>query len=218
LSRRRRLRFPIDVNVVRLSKLSATFIDESIEPVITTGIQNLSGTIKGLSSKQIAKAEVALTGTVDEVAPLKIQGQINPLSEDTYTHLTFLFKGVDLTAVSPYAGKYVGYPITKGKLSLDLMYQVSKQQLVGENKVLVDQLTFGEKTDSPDATSLPVRLAVGLLKDRRGRIDIDMPVRGDLNEPDFRYGRVVLNALVNLITKVATSPFFGAGGPCRRQR
>ncbi|HQV46156.1 MAG TPA: DUF748 domain-containing protein, partial [Nitrospira sp.] len=203
---------PIDVNVVRLSKLSATFIDESIEPVITTGIQNLSGTIKGLSSKQIAKAEVALTGTVDEVAPLKIQGQINPLSEDTYTHLTFLFKGVDLTAVSPYAGKYVGYPITKGKLSLDLMYQVSKQQLVGENKVLVDQLTFGEKTDSPDATSLPVRLAVGLLKDRRGRIDIDMPVRGDLNEPDFRYGRVVLNALVNLITKVATSPFSALGG------
>ena len=203
---------PIDVNVVRLSKLSATFIDESIEPVITTGIQNLSGTIKGLSSKQIAKAEVALTGTVDEVAPLKIQGQINPLSEDTYTHLTFLFKGVDLTAVSPYAGKYVGYPITKGKLSLDLMYQVSKQQLVGENKVLVDQLTFGEKTDSPDATSLPVRLAVGLLKDRRGRIDIDMPVRGDLNEADFRYGRVVLNALANLITKVATSPFSALGG------
>ena len=203
---------PIDVNVVRLSKLSAMFIDESIEPVVTTGIQDLSGTIKGLSSKQIAKAEVALTGTVDEVAPLKIQGQINPLSEDTYTHLTFLFKGVDLTAVSPYAGKYVGYPITKGKLSLDLMYQVSKQQLVGENKVLVDQLTFGEKTDSPDATSLPVRLAVGLLKDRRGRIDIDMPVRGDLNEPDFRYGRVVLNALVNLITKVATSPFSALGG------
>ena len=114
--------------------------------------------------------------------------------------------------MSPYAGKYVGYPITKGKLSLDLMYQVSKKQLIGENKVLVDQLTFGEHTDSPDATSLPVRLAVGLLKDRQGRIDIDMPVRGDLNEPDFHYGRVVLNALGNLITKAATSPFSALGG------
>jgi len=203
---------PVDIDVVRLSKLSATFIDESIDPVVATGITDLSGTIKGLSSKQVAKAQVALAGGGDEVAPIKIQGQINPLSEDAYTHLTFLFQGVDLTAVSPYAGKYVGYPITKGKLSLDLMYQVSKKQLVGENKVLVDQLTFGEKTDSPDATSLPVRLAVGLLKDRRGRIDIDLPVRGDLNEPDFRYGRVVLNALVNLITKVATSPFSALGG------
>jgi len=203
---------PVEIDIVRLSKLSATFIDESIDPVVATGITDLSGTIKGLSSKQVAKAQVALAGEVDEVAPIKIQGQINPLSEDAYTHLTFLFQGVDLTAVSPYAGKYVGYPITKGKLSLDLMYQVSKKQLVGENKVLVDQLTFGEKTDSPDATSLPVRLAVGLLKDRRGRIDIDLPVRGDLSEPDFRYGRVVLNALVNLITKVATSPFSALGG------
>ena len=203
---------PIEIAVVRLSNLSATFVDESIAPVVSTGIQDLSGTIKGLSSRQVAKAEVALSGKVDEVAPLKIQGQINPLSDEAYTHLTFLFQGVDLSAVSPYAGKYVGYPITKGKLSLDLMYQVSKKQLVGENKLMVDQLTFGEKTDSPDATSLPVRLAVGLLKDRRGRIDIDMPVRGDLNEPDFRYGRVVLNALVNLLTKVVTSPFSALGG------
>ena len=203
---------PIEVNVVRLSKLSATFVDESITPIVTTGIQGLSGTIKGLSSKQVAKAEVALTGTVDEVAPLKIQGHINPLSGDMFTRLTLLFQGVDLTAVSPYAGKYVGYPITKGKLSLNLMYQVSKQQLIGENKVLVDQLTFGEHTDSPDATSLPVRLAVGLLKDRQGRIDIDMPVRGDLNEPDFHYGRVVLNALGNLITKAAISPFSALEG------
>ncbi|ULA58808.1 MAG: hypothetical protein LZF60_80202 [Nitrospira sp.] len=203
---------PVEIAAVRLRNLSATFIDESIVPTVTTGITDLTGTIKGLSSRQMAKAEVALTGKVDEVAPLKIQGQINPLSEEAFTHLTFVFQGVDLSPVSPYAGKYVGYPITKGKLSLDLMYQISKKQLVGENKLLVDQLTFGDKTDSPDATTLPVRLAVGLLKDRRGRIDIDMPVRGDLNEPDFRYGRVVLNALVNLLTKVATSPFSALGG------
>jgi hypothetical protein len=203
---------PIDIDVVRLSRLSATFVDESIVPVVTTGIHDLSGTIKGLSSRQIAKADVALAGKVDKVAPLKIQGRINPLSGDAFTDLRFIFEGVDLTAVSPYAGKYAGYPITKGKLSLDFTYQVSKKQLVGENKVLIDQFTFGEKTDSPDATGLPVRLAVALLKDRRGLIDIDMPVRGDLSEPDFKYGRVVLNALGNLITKVATSPFSALGG------
>ena len=203
---------PIAIDLVTLSKLSATFVDESIEPIVTTGIQDLSGTIKGLSSKQLAKAEVMLAGKVDKVASLKIQGQINPLSEDTFTNLKFTFQGVDLTAVSSYAGKYAGYPITKGKLSFDLTYQVSKKQLIGENKVLIDQFTFGEKTESPDATGLAVRLAVALLKDRRGLIDIDMPVRGDLNEPDFRYGRVVLNALVNVITKVVTSPFAALGG------
>ena len=111
------------------------------------------------------------------MAPLKIQGQINPLSEDTFTHLTFVFQGVDLTAVSPYAGKFV-VSDHQGKLSLDLMYQISKKQLVGENKVLVDQLTFGEKTDSPDATSLPVRFGHRIAERSTGRIDIDMPVRG----------------------------------------
>jgi uncharacterized protein involved in outer membrane biogenesis len=203
---------PVAIDQVRLSKLSALFRDESIEPPVTIGLHDLSGTIRGLSSKQLSKANVSLAGKVDKVAPVKIQGQINPLSEDAFTNLKVTFQGVDLTAVSPYAGKYAGYPITKGKLSLDLSYQVSKKKLIGENKVLVDQFTFGEKTQSPDATGLPVRLAVALLKDRRGLIDIDMPVRGDLSEPDFKYGRVVLNALVNVITKVATSPFAALGG------
>jgi uncharacterized protein involved in outer membrane biogenesis len=202
---------PIAIDTVNLSNFSVTFIDESIEPRVMTGIYELKGTIKGLSSKEVAKADVSLAGKVDHVAPVKIQGKINPLSGDAYTDLKVIFQSIDLTAVSPYAGKYVGFPITKGKLSLDLAYRLSKKQLAGENKLLVDQFTFGESTNSPDATSLPVRLAVALLKDRHGRIDIDMPVRGDLNEPDFRYGRVVLNALVNLITKVATSPFAALG-------
>ena len=143
---------PITIDLVTLSKLSATFVDESIQPTVTTGIQDFGGTVKGLSSRQLSKAKVSLAGKVDNVAPITIQGQINPL-----------------TAVSPYAGKYAGYPITKGKLSLDLKYQVSKKQLVGENKVLVDQFTFGEKTESPDATSLPVRLAVALRAGELGR-------------------------------------------------
>jgi hypothetical protein len=119
---------------------------------------------------------------------------------------------MDLTTAAPYAGKYVGYPITKGRLSLDLSYKLSQKQLVAENKVLVDQLTLGESTNSPDATSLPVRLALALLKDRKGLIDIDLPVRGDLNDPDFKYGRVLLNVVLNLLAKVATSPMSLLGG------
>jgi hypothetical protein len=202
---------PIAVDTVKLVKMAATFIDQSIDPPVITGIQDLSGTIKGLSSKEIARAKVSLTGKVDKIAPIKIQGQINPLSQDAYTDLKVIFDNVNLIAASPYAGKYAGYPITKGKLYLDLMYKVSKKELHAENKVVIDQFTFGEKTDSPDATSLPVRLAIALLKDRHGKIEIDLPVRGDMNEPDFRYGRAVLNALGTLITKVATSPFAAIG-------
>ena len=114
---------------------------------------------------------------------------------------------MDLTAEGPYSRKYVGYGLSKGKLSLDLKYKISKKQLEAENKLVVDQLTFGEKVDSPDATTLPVMLAVALLKDRQGRIDIDLPIRGDLKDPDFKYGRALFKVLGNLLTKIAASPF-----------
>ncbi|HVG02024.1 MAG TPA: DUF748 domain-containing protein, partial [Nitrospira sp.] len=203
---------PVTIDVVTISKMSVVLVDESLQPAVTTGLYDLGGTIRGLSSERVSKADLSLTGKVDRVAPIKIQGQINPLSDDAFTDLKFTLRGADLTAFSPYAGKYAGYPISKGKLSLDLTYRLSKKQLAGENKVLIDQFTFGEQTPSPDATNLPVRLAIGLLKDRRGLIDIDMPVRGDLREPDFKYGRVLLNALVNVISKVVTSPFAALGG------
>ena len=198
---------PIAIDAVKLVKAKATFTDRSIKPSVVTGISELTGTIKGLSSKQIAKANIALAGRIDNVAPFKINGQINPLSKDAYTDLTFNLANMDLTTAAPYTGKYVGYPITKGKMSLDLKYKVSQKHLDAENKMLVDQLTLGESTESPDATSLPVRLALALLKDRKGQIDIDLPVKGDLNDPDFKYGRALLKVLGNLITKIAASPF-----------
>ena len=203
---------PVKIGSVTITNLLARFADLSITPNVVTQIEGLTGTIKGLSSDQLAKADVALEGTVDQYAPFKIAGQINPLSEEAYTDLTFSFKNLDLPTVSPYSGKYAGYPIQKGKLSLDLMYKISEKTLVGENQVLIDQITMGEKVESPDATSLPIPLALALLKDRKGHIDIDLPVRGNLDDPDFSYGGVIWNALVNLLTKVVTSPFAVVGG------
>ena len=197
----------VTIKTVKLLRGSATFKDESITPPVQTGLYDLTGTVKGLSSKQVAKADVDLSGKIDKVAPLKISGKINPLTEDAFTDLLIKFDNVDLTAAAPYSGKYAGYPIRKGKLFLDLAYKVSQKQLEAENKVAVDQLTFGEKTDSPDATSLPVPLAVALLKDRQGRIDIDLPIRGDLNDPDFKYGKAVWSTLGNILTKMVASPF-----------
>ncbi|THJ25428.1 MAG: DUF748 domain-containing protein [Nitrospira sp. CG24E] len=198
---------PVTVGVLKLGKAAVTFRDNSVQPPVQTGLSDLTGTIKRLSSKQLARADVDLAGRVGKAAPLKIAGTINPLSEDAFTDLTITLGGMDLTAEGPYSGKYVGYGLSKGKLSLDLKYKISQKQLEAENKVVVDQLTFGEKVESPDATSLPVPLIVALLKDRKGRIDIDLPIRGDLKDPDFKYGKVVLSTLLNLFTKIVASPF-----------
>ncbi len=200
---------PVSVTIdqVKLAKLAARFQDLSLEPKVRTSLTEFGGTIKGLSSKQLKKADVNLAGKVGRTAPFKIVGKINPLSEDAFTDLVITLNGMDLRPTGPYSGKYVGYGLSKGKLSLDLKYKVSQKVLEAENLVKVDQLTFGEKTDSPDATSLPVPLVVGLLKDRKGLIEIDMPIRGDLNDPDFKYGKVVISTLLNLLTKVVASPF-----------
>jgi len=198
---------PITIGMVKLTQAAATFRDNSVQPPVQTGIYNLTGTIKGLSSKQLARADVDLSGRVGKVGSLKIAGTINPLSEDAFTDLKISLGGMDLTAEGPYSRKYVGYGLSKGKLSLDLKYKISQKLLEAENKVVVDQLTFGEQVDSPDATSLPVMLAVALLKDRNGRIDIDLPVRGNLKDPDFKYGKAVVSVLLNLLTKIVASPF-----------
>jgi hypothetical protein len=198
---------PVTIGTVKLLKAAATFRDETVQPPVSTGLSDFTGTIKGLSSKQIARADVDLSGQVDRVAPLKIAGTINPLSEDAFTDLAITFDNLDLTVGGPYCRKYVGYDLSKGKLSFDLKYKVSQKVLEAENKVVVDQLTFGEKTNSPDATSVPVPFAVALLQDRNGRIEIDLPIRGDLNDPDFKYGRVLLSTLGNVLTKMVASPF-----------
>jgi hypothetical protein len=202
---------PVKIGSVNITNLSARFADVSITPTVVTHIEGLNGTVQGLSSDQLAKAEISIEGAVDQYAPLTISGHINPLSTDVYTDLTVTLRNLDLPTVSPYSRKYTGYPITKGKLSLDLAYKISEKTLVGENKVLIDQITMGKKVESPDAVSLPIPLALALLKDRRGHIDIDLPVRGHLGDPEFRYGTVIWNALVNLLTKIATSPFAMVG-------
>ena len=197
----------IIVEQVKLAKAAATFRDLTVEPPVKTGVTDFGGTIKGLSSKQMKKAEVDLAGRIDKSAPLKVAGKINPLSEDAFTDLVITLGGMDLTPVGPYSGKYAGYGLAKGKLSLNLTYKISQKILEAENLVSVDQLTFGRKVESPDATSLPVPLLVALLQDRKGLIEIDLPIRGDLNDPDFKYGKAVIATLLNLLGKVAASPF-----------
>ena len=203
---------PVTIDRIKVDKAAVHFSDRSLKPHARVGIQDFTGTVSGLSSEELSKANVDLQGKIDKYAPFHIKGQINPLSDDAYTDVTFLLKSWGLTGVSPYSGKYAGYPITQGKLSLQLDYKLNHKILEGENKLLLNQLTMGKATDSPEAPSLPIPLALALLKDRRGRIDIDMPVRGNLNDPEFSYWGLVFQALANIITKAAISPFSALGG------
>lgn len=193
------------------------FIDRSLSPYFETVLEQMQVTIKGLSSKKDRRADVDFSAKVDGHAPLNISGQLNPLSKDIFADLDFDFKNMELSSVSPYSGKYVGNKIRKGKLSLDLTYLIKGSKLDASNQIFIDQIELGEKVDSPDATDLPVGLGIALLKNPAGRINLDIPVQGDLADPEFSIGGTILKVIVNLLVKAATSPFallgsmFGGG-------
>jgi hypothetical protein len=202
----------VEIARVRLDSGSANFADLSIRPNFAAGIQSLSGTIVGLSSKANARATVDLDGKVDEYAPVKIQGEVNYLAAQSYADLHLAFENMELTTFTPYSGKFAGYTIRKGKLSVNFKYHVENRKLRAEHNVILDQLTLGDRVDSPDATKLPVKLAIALLKDRNGVINIDLPVTGDLDDPKFRLGPLIWKVVGNVLTKIVTSPFKLLGG------
>lgn len=206
------LPFPVSIGSIFLENAGAVLTDRSISPPVNLGLETLSGTLSGLSSEELARADLDLTGTLVGGTQMAITGKINPLIEDRYSDIEMTFKDFNLTAVSPYSGKYAGYALQKGKLSFDLNYQVSQSELSGENVMVIDQLTLGEKVESEDALKLPIPLAISLMKDRDGVIEIDVPVSGNLNDPSFSFGRVISRAIVNVLTKLITSPFSMLGG------
>lgn len=190
-----------------LENAAFEFVDRTLQPNVRVSLNELSGQIDGLASSDLARATVDLHGKVDGIAPVSVTGKINPLSADAFTDLKVAMKDIELVPVGPYVGKFAGYELARGSLNLDVKCHVAQRKIDCANVVTIDQFTFGNATDSPDATKLPVRLAVALLRDTAGRIVIDVPVQGSLDDPNFRVGRVVLRVLTNLLTKVATSPF-----------
>ena len=168
---------------------------------------NLGGRISGLSSAADKLADVDLRGNLENQSPLRITGRINPLRDNLFVDIKVSFTDIELSPLTPYSGTFLGYTVDKGKLFLDLKYHIENKKLDSENKVFIDQFTFGKKVESDKATSLPVRLAVALLKDRKGEIHLDLPVTGMTDDPKFSVWGVVLQILKNLLVKAATSPF-----------
>lgn len=206
---------PMHIGRITLQGGNVNFSDRFIKPNYRANLTGLSGKIGPLDPGKPGQVEVR--GAVDRSAPLQILGKVDPFGKSLYLDIAAKAKGIDLPSFSPYSGKYVGYAIEKGKLSVDLRYFVENNELRAENNIFLDQLTFGQKIDSPDALSVPVNLAVALLKNSRGEIDINLPISGSLNDPQFSVGSLVVKVIVNLIVKAVTSPFallgsiFGGG-------
>ncbi|NUT77490.1 DUF748 domain-containing protein [Pseudomonas sp. C1C7] len=202
----------IHIGGIVINDGSANFADFSLTPNFATAVQELNGQIGTIDSRQAKPASVDVKGKVDRYAPVTIKGSLNPFDPMASLDIATSFKRVELTTLTPYSGKFAGYRIRKGRLNLDLHYKITKGQLQAENKVVVEQLQLGEKVDSPDAVSLPLKLAIALLKDVDGKISIELPVSGDLNNPQFSVMPIVWQTLRNLIVKAAAAPFKLIGG------
>jgi uncharacterized protein involved in outer membrane biogenesis len=197
----------IRVGTVRIASGNVNFTDLFIRPNYTANLTQLVGSIDAIASDRIEPSDVLVSGRVDDDTPLEITGKVNPLAPTRFLDLRAVARGFDLPKLSPYSGRWAGYAIQKGKLTADVRYRIEGDTLAAENKLTINQLTFGDKIDSADATSLPVRLAVSLLKDRNGNIDLDLPIGGTISDPQFSVGGLLWRAIGNLILKVVSSPF-----------
>ncbi len=203
------------IGQTRFSKGEVDFSDHFIRPNYSAHLTELEGSLGAIATARPAMAPLSLRGKVEGTGELTVEGQWNPLASPPTLDVKAHASDIELSPLSPYAAKYAGYAIERGKLSTQVEYRIDASgTLQASNKIRLDQLTFGDKVDSPDATTLPVRLAVALLKDSDGVIDIELPVSGSINDPDFSIGGLVFKLIVNLLGKALTAPFslFSGGG------
>ncbi len=208
----------IAIYEVTITNTTAYFTDRSFNPAVHLDIEQVNGLLADLSTEQLRHANLDLGAQVEGIGPARISGTLNPFSQSSTNVVKISLQGMDLTPANPYVVKYAGYELAEGKLDLNLEYQLVGRKLSSKNVITLDRFTFGQKVPGPDATHLPVRLAVALLKDTNGKIVLDVPVQGSLDDPKFRIGKVLMRVIVNILEKVATSPFsllgaaFGGGG------
>jgi hypothetical protein len=197
------------------------FSDRFIRPNYSADLSELNGKLSAFSSQatdgSVQLADLELRGRAEGTASLEITGKINPLAKPLALDIEGRVRDLDLPPLTAYSIKYAGYGIERGKLSMDVKYAVQPDgQLTASNKLVLNQLSFGDKVEGAP-NSLPVKLAVALLADRNGVIDINLPVSGSLNDPQFSIGAVVWKVITNLVAKALTAPFsllahaFGGG-------
>ncbi len=197
----------IQVGAIQLERTNVTFSDAAVQPAFDAKLTSLKGQMSAFSTLGQRRSTLELTGSLDGDGLLVISGQFDPINPRDYLNISLRARGIEMTRLSPYSARYAGYNIAKGKLSTTLNYRIENGALVADNSLFLDQLNFGDAVASPDATTLPVRLAVALLKNLKGEIDLNLPVKGSLNDPQFSIGEVVFKALGNIIVKAVSAPF-----------
>lgn len=208
---------PIQIGLVEVVEGSADFADLSLILPFAARIEHLAGTVKGLATDSSSRATVELDGRLQPTGTAQVRGEMNPLAQVVFLDLAVVFRDFNMPVLTPYAGQFLGREIDKGRMSLDLGYRLQGRHLVGENKIVLDKLELGKKVESEEATGLPVGLAIAILKDGEGKIDLDVPVEGDLDDPKFGIGKIIWDFILSLLKKVATAPFallgslFGGG-------
>ena len=199
--------WPVVIGAVRVNEGRMDFTDQTLKPNFAAAIHSLTGSMHSLSSQTDVKSDLYLEGSINGDSTVRIIGQMNPFRFAEQTDVAMHFRDVNLTTLSPYSGKFAGYRIEKGKLNMDLHYKLANRKLFADNKVILDHLVLGERVKSEKATNLPVSLAISLLRDSEGRIDIDLPISGNLDDPEFSVRDLLGEAVAQLITKLVTSPF-----------
>jgi len=196
---------PLRIDQISLRNGHINFTDQFIQPNYRANLTGLKGQIGPIRPDKTTTIDIL--GAVDRSAPLTIKGKGDFLGKTFFLDLTATAKGIDMPPFSPYSGRYVGYAIQKGKLSVDVNYHVENEQLSAQNQIFLDQLKLGDKVESPDAVSLPLNLAISLLQNRRGEINLRLPLSGSINDPQFSIGSIIWEAFLNILTKAATAPF-----------
>lgn len=204
---------PMAINIERVSveRGELDFADLSLVLPFATNIKSLGGSASGLSSVPESRASLKLEGRIEENGLARAEGTIQPFAPKKFTDIAVEFRNVALSPLSPYTATFAGRKIASGRLSLDLQYKINNSQLAGENKVLLEQFTLGERVKSPTAVDLPLDLAIALLTDSDGKIDLALPVSGNVDNPEFAYGQVIWQAIRTVITRIVTAPFRALG-------
>ncbi|MFT3666402.1 DUF748 domain-containing protein [Piscinibacter sp.] len=212
----RALPIALSVGGVKLGNGRIDFADHFVRPNYSAQLTELNGTLGAFRSGSPEMAALELRGRAAGTALLDVRGALNPTADPLALDIQAKATDLELAPLSPYAGKYAGYAIERGKLSMEVAYKIAPDgKLEARNQLILNQLTFGDKVDSPDATKLPVLLAVALLKDRNGVIDLDLPISGSINDPQFSVVGIVFKLIGNLLAKALTAPFAllaGGGG------
>jgi hypothetical protein len=200
-----RRELPVTVGRIEVTRGNVQYSDYFIKPNYSANLTDMVGTVSAMSPQQAGDIEIA--AKLDHTSPVEIRGRIQPFAAELDLDLRGKARDIELPPLTPYAVKYAGYGIEKGKMTFDVHYVLANRKLTAENKVVLDQLTFGERVESPSATKLPVLLAVALLKDRNGVIDIELPISGSIDDPQFSVGGLIVKVILNLLGKAVTAPF-----------